>query len=149
MCLILSITRILDHQKAVARTHGAVFTPSMTSPTRVAIVTGAATGLGRAIALRLARDGFAIMANDLPKQIDGLELLVREIKSMDGNAKFFEGDVTVEENVRRLVESAVTEFGGLDVVGCDRVGSKSGLLIYRPTDGSKRGYGARCALCSR
>ncbi|PSS35523.1 hypothetical protein PHLCEN_2v1517 [Hermanssonia centrifuga] len=88
----------------------------MSSPTRVAIVTGAALGLGRAIALRLAADGLHVVVNDLPKQKDNLEALVKEIEATGSRAAPFIADVTVEENVKNLVAFAVSTFGGLDVM---------------------------------
>lgn len=86
-----------------------------TSP-RVAIVTGAALGLGRAIALRLASDGVHVVVNDLPKQKESLATLVKEIVASGGKVAPFEADVTVEQNVQELIAFAVSKFGGLDIV---------------------------------
>jgi meso-butanediol dehydrogenase/(S,S)-butanediol dehydrogenase/diacetyl reductase len=99
---------------------------STTASPRVAIVTGAALGLGNAIALRLAQDGLHLVVNDLPKQSTALAALVKQIKDAGGNVVSFEGDATVEQTVQELVQVAVKEFGGLDVVS-------AGLLLLLPT----------------
>ncbi|KAH9917303.1 short chain oxidoreductase [Fomitopsis serialis] len=84
---------------------------------RTAIVTGAAEGIGRSIALRLAEDGLNVAVNDLPVKREKLEAIVAEIKALpDGQAIAVPGDVSCPEDVERLVKSAVEAFGGLDVM---------------------------------
>ena len=84
---------------------------------RTAIVTGAARGIGRGVALRLARDGFNVVAADLPARKGELESVTKELNFF-GKAKAFaqSTDVTKESEVQLLVKSAVDEFGALDVV---------------------------------
>ncbi|KAF4584930.1 hypothetical protein EYR40_001756 [Pleurotus pulmonarius] len=86
----------------------------------VAIITGAAQGLGRAIALRLASDGFDVALNDIPAKVPALEELVNEIKARAGTnserrAIFVPGNVAEEDDVMKLVARTVRELGGLDV----------------------------------
>lgn len=89
----------------------------MSTPSpRTAIVTGAAAGIGRAIALRLAQDGLSVVVNDLSANRDALEALKAEIEAKGGKAHVAPADATDEESVKGLVKSAVQEFGGLDVV---------------------------------
>jgi NAD(P)-dependent dehydrogenase (short-subunit alcohol dehydrogenase family) len=83
---------------------------------RTAVVTGAAMGIGRAIALRIATDGCAVVVNDLPDNESTLHALVSEIEKRGAKARAFPADVTVEENVRQLVQTAVDVFGGIDIV---------------------------------
>jgi meso-butanediol dehydrogenase / (S,S)-butanediol dehydrogenase / diacetyl reductase len=83
---------------------------------RTAIVTGAAMGIGRAIALRLATDGCNVIVNDLPSQEIALQSLIKEIESKSVKAQPFLADVSVEDNVQKLVNLAVTTFGRLDIV---------------------------------
>ncbi len=119
---------------------------AMSSPTRVAIVTGAALGLGRAIALRLAADGLHVVVNDLPKQKDNLEALVKEIEATGSRAAPFIADVTVEENVKNLVAFAVSTFGGLDVVCIQLVSyfpAKVDSRVCLPIDGGQCRYRLR------
>ena len=80
---------------------------------KVAVVTGAASGLGRASALRFAKEGAAVVAADLNSQ--GGELLVSEIAAAGGRAVYQRSDVTAESDVKALIERAVREYGRLDI----------------------------------
>ncbi|GAB1524496.1 hypothetical protein RhiTH_007650 [Rhizoctonia solani] len=83
---------------------------------RVAIVTGAAQGIGRAIALRLAADGLAVGVNDLSSSLEGLNGLVDEITSHGGKALAVPADISKEPEVIEMVKTVCDAFGGLDVV---------------------------------
>ncbi|KAI0655504.1 NAD-P-binding protein [Cubamyces menziesii] len=93
---------------------------------RVAVVTGAAQGIGEAIALRLADDGFDIVIADLPGKRGQVEAVVRAIEAKGRRALGVFGDVSLEADVVSLVEKTVQEFGGLDVMVAN-------AGIYRPT----------------
>jgi NAD(P)-dependent dehydrogenase (short-subunit alcohol dehydrogenase family) len=86
------------------------------SAARVAIVTGAARGIGRAISLRLARDGLDVVVNDIPPKLGELEALVTEIRTKQRRGLAVVGDVSREADVQKLVSYAVAKFGALDVV---------------------------------
>jgi len=83
---------------------------------RVAIVTGAARGIGRAISLRLARDGLDVVANDVPSKLAELEGLVAEIRATKQRGLAVVGDVSRETDVQKLVSYSVAKFGSLDVM---------------------------------
>ncbi|EIM86366.1 NAD-P-binding protein [Stereum hirsutum FP-91666 SS1] len=90
---------------------------------RVAFITGAAAqGLGRSIALRLAEDGFSLALNDLLSKKDILEDLQAQIlksysdKHPGQKCMITTGDVSSEEDVKRMVEEAVEELGSLNVM---------------------------------
>ncbi|KAA1480039.1 NAD(P)-binding protein [Dentipellis sp. KUC8613] len=71
--------------------------------TRVAIVTGAAQGIGKGIALRLAADGLDVAVNDIEQHKEELEQLVSEIQVLGRQAVALPGDVTSEEAVESMV----------------------------------------------
>ena len=81
---------------------------------RVAIVTGAASGIGRATAHALASEGIAVLVADL--DAEGAEEVASELVAAGGTASAQQADVEQEESVRAMVEAAVNRFGGLDVL---------------------------------
>ncbi|EIN04782.1 acetoin reductase [Punctularia strigosozonata HHB-11173 SS5] len=83
---------------------------------RVAIVTGSASGIGKAVALQLSGDGFDVVLNDLSTSQTALDAVLREITDAGRKAIMVTGDVSVEGDVSNLVNSAVDHFGGLDVM---------------------------------
>jgi NAD(P)-dependent dehydrogenase (short-subunit alcohol dehydrogenase family) len=86
------------------------------SGTRVAIVTGGAQGIGKAMALRLASDGFDICVDDLASSAGLLDDVVSEIQQLGRKAMALSYDVTKENEVKKLVEETVAELGSLDLV---------------------------------
>jgi len=82
----------------------------------IALITGSAQGIGRGIALRLARDGFDIALNDVPNKGTQLESVATEIKSLGRQVCVVPADVSANEQVKEMVHGAVTKLGGLDVV---------------------------------
>ncbi|KAJ6478547.1 hypothetical protein C8R47DRAFT_1138763 [Mycena vitilis] len=87
-----------------------------TPQTRIACVTGAAQGIGRAVALRLADDGCDVAVGDLPTKIASLEELVKEIQLKGRKAIAVVVDVTKEAEVENFVASTVKKLGGLDIM---------------------------------
>src|SRR5207302_4995786 len=82
---------------------------------KVAIVTGASRGIGRAVAKRLARDSFAVVVNYL-SNVDEAEGVVAEIKGIGGDAVAVKADVSSPADVERLFNETSTKFGSVDVV---------------------------------
>jgi NAD(P)-dependent dehydrogenase (short-subunit alcohol dehydrogenase family) len=80
---------------------------------KVAVITGAASGIGRASATRFAGEGAAVVLGDL--NIEGGESAVRECREQGGRAVFLKCDVEREDNIKALIERAVQEFGRLDI----------------------------------
>jgi NAD(P)-dependent dehydrogenase (short-subunit alcohol dehydrogenase family) len=81
---------------------------------KVAVITGAASGIGRATAVRFAGEGAAVVVSDL--NVEGGEAAVRECKENGGRAVFQKANVESEADIKALVDRAVKEFGGLDVI---------------------------------
>jgi len=81
---------------------------------RVAIVTGAGQGMGRAVALRLSSGGARIIVNDL--NADAAQHTVALITESGGEAHGSPGDVTSSADVGRLVDSASEQYGGLHIL---------------------------------
>lgn len=81
---------------------------------KVALVTGAARGIGRAIALRLANDGFAVAVNDLSAQ--SLQQVSTEIEQLGQPCFPVEADISNRNQVFSMVEKVVRQFGRLDVL---------------------------------
>ncbi|KAF7373253.1 hypothetical protein MSAN_00534200 [Mycena sanguinolenta] len=82
----------------------------------VALVTGAARGIGRSIALRLADDGFDIAVNDISANSSTLETLVEEIRVKGCASSYHVVDVSQEEEVKAMFEQVVAQHAELDVV---------------------------------
>src|SRR2546428_12373225 len=82
---------------------------------KVALVTGASAGIGRAVALRLARDGFAVVVNYAGNAAKA-EGVVNEIKSAAGQAIPVQADVANAADVERLFKKTLDTFGRIDVV---------------------------------
>jgi glucose 1-dehydrogenase len=88
---------------------------SETAPTRrVALVTGAARGIGRGIALALAADGVDIVVNDFA-HMDLAHSVVDEIRALGREAIAVQADVSNRDQVEAVVHQAVDHFGRLDI----------------------------------
>jgi NAD(P)-dependent dehydrogenase (short-subunit alcohol dehydrogenase family) len=81
---------------------------------KVAVITGAASGMGRATAARFAGEGASVVIADL--NAEGGESAVRECKENGGNAVFQHTDVTSETAIKAAIDRAVKEFGKLDIM---------------------------------
>lgn len=86
---------------------------------RSAVVTGAAKGIGRAIALRLAQEGAAVLIADIDQT--GIEQTVQEIRDADGRATGLVADVSQSQDMEAMAERIVAEFGRLDIL-CSNAG---------------------------
>jgi len=82
---------------------------------KVAIVTGAAKGLGRVFAIGLAKEGAKIMAVTR-KDLDNLDKTVKEIEKLGGVAKSLQADVSIEKDALRIAEETMKAFGRIDIL---------------------------------
>ena len=92
---------------------------------RRALVTGADSGIGRAVAIAFAREGADVAITYLPSEQSDAEEVVDEIKAAGRKAFALPGDLSNEQFAQELVEKTVAEFGGLDIVV-----SNAGKQIY-------------------
>jgi len=93
---------------------------------KVAIVTGAARGIGKGIAKRFAQEGAKVVVNDI-NDVGGQQT-VSEIQQAGGTAIYCHADVAEEEQVRAMMETPVATFGKLDILVCNAVCATPDIL---------------------
>lgn len=81
---------------------------------KVAIVTGAASGMGKAIAMLYAKEGAKVVVSDM--NMEGAQETVSEIQANGGTAMAVLTNVAKEEAVKKLVEATIKEYGTLDIL---------------------------------
>ena len=99
---------------------------------RVTVVTGAANGLGREIALVLAREGARVALGDM--EAAGLERTEHAITAAGGVAVAVAGDLTEEDGAARLIGAAVERLGGLDILINNVGGSRNSKIWEMPVE---------------
>lgn len=81
---------------------------------RVAIVTGAGQGMGRAVTMKLASDGARIVVNDVNDE--AADRTVAQVTDAGGEAVAITGDVTSSSDVKQMVDGALEKFGSVDIL---------------------------------
>jgi NAD(P)-dependent dehydrogenase (short-subunit alcohol dehydrogenase family) len=94
---------------------------------KAAVVTGAAGGIGRGVALELAREGAAVLVSDLAAAKAGGEETVALIEAEGGTAAFTPCDVTSAQDCAALVDTALARFGALDCAV-----NNAGIAVHKP-----------------
>ena len=94
---------------------------------KVALVTGSASGLGKASVMRLAKDGAAVVVADV--NVDGAKAVADEINKSGGKAIYVSMDVSSEEAVNAAFKKTISELGGIDIVF-----SNAGIQIVHPIE---------------
>jgi 3-oxoacyl-[acyl-carrier protein] reductase len=92
---------------------------------KTCLVTGSSRGIGRAIALRLAREGANVVVNYVANP-DKAQEVVREVEQAGGNAIAVRGDVSKTEAVKHLFAETHKAFGGIDVLV-----NNAGIILYK------------------
>lgn len=93
---------------------------------KVAIVTGASRGIGRAIAERLASDGASVVIN-YARSADEAQEVVKAIEEKGSKAVAVQANISQIADIRRLFQETVDRFGGLDILV-----NNAGVAIYKP-----------------
>jgi dihydroanticapsin dehydrogenase len=93
---------------------------------KVAIITGAATGIGRATALLFAGEGASVVIADVNE--DDAQRTVANIEDEGGSARFVQADVSEAEDVQALMKRAAEEMGGIDVIVNNAGAQRSGAV---------------------
>ena len=81
---------------------------------KVAVITGAASGMGREIALIYAKEGASVVVSDL--NLEGAEATVQEIKNNGGNAVALKTNVALEDDIQQLIDKTIDTFGKVDIL---------------------------------
>jgi 3-oxoacyl-[acyl-carrier protein] reductase len=98
---------------------------------KVAIITGASRGIGRAVALKLASEGASIVAS--ARSVEALAGLVAEIKASGGQALSVPTDITSGEDIERLLAAAMDKYGRVDIL-VNNAGITRDALLVRMKD---------------
>jgi 3-oxoacyl-[acyl-carrier protein] reductase len=100
---------------------------------KVALVTGSARGIGKAIALKLAEVGADIVVNDIAAASDVLESTANEIMALNRKALAVTADVSSKDDVNRMIETAINTMGHIDIL-VNNAGVVRDQIIMRMTD---------------
>ena len=100
---------------------------------RVAIVTGASRGIGRAVAFELAKHGAAVVIN-YNSSAKSAEEVVAQIEADGGKAAAFQADVSDFEQAGKLVKFAIDTFGNLDILVNNAGITRDGLIMMMKED---------------
>ncbi|MFT3901109.1 MAG: 3-oxoacyl-ACP reductase [Gordonia sp. (in: high G+C Gram-positive bacteria)] len=99
---------------------------------RVAVVTGAGAGLGRAEAIGLARAGATVIVNDLAQALDSSDVL-DEIKAAGSRGVSVAGDISASETATEIMRTATEDLGGLNIV-VNNAGITRDTMLFNMTD---------------
>ncbi|CAF1312069.1 unnamed protein product [Rotaria sp. Silwood1] len=96
---------------------------------RTVLVTGAAQGIGRAIAIRLAKDGFNVAVNDIEANSSKLQKSQQEIEQIGQKSISIIADVSINESVEKMMQEVAQKLGSLDVLVANAGIGDSKLLL--------------------
>ena len=96
----------------------------MTEQAKIALVTGASRGIGRAIAIGMAKRGFDVAINDIERQKDALQEVAQEIEATGRRALIVYADVSNKADVEAMVKKTADAFGRIDAIV-----NNAGILI--------------------
>ncbi len=100
---------------------------------KVAIVTGSARGIGKAIALKLAEVGADVVVNDIAAASEALESTANEIRALKRKSLAVIADVSSSADVTKFIDTAVSTMGRVDIL-VNNAGVTRDQLLIRMTD---------------
>ena len=100
---------------------------------KVALVTGSSRGIGRAIAIELAKSGIDIVVNNHENPQEGLEV-VNEINKIEQHAIYIQTDVSDPNQVEKMIEKIINEFGRIDILINNAGITRDKMLLNMDTD---------------
>ena len=102
---------------------------------RVAIVTGSGQGIGKAVAIGLAKEGAKVVTNNRRPGTSGgdAETVAREIRDLGGEAVPFFGNVSEFDGAQKLIQAAVVNFGGVDIL-VNNAGGDAPKMVWNMTE---------------
>ena len=98
---------------------------------KVAIITGAAKGIGAATAVKFGKEGAKVAVCDI--DMESIEKTVNEIKEMGGEAIGFKVDITKKEEIEEMVKTLMKKYGKIDIL-VNNAGIISDAQLYKMTD---------------
>ena len=117
---------------------------------QIAVVTGAASGIGRGIAMRLSLEGASVVAGDLDGK--ATESLIQEVVKLGNRGLALKVNVSVERDVQRMVEETLKEFGQIDILVNNAGIGTTGLIIDHSVEDWEKSMSVNLKgtfLCSR
>lgn len=100
---------------------------------KVAVVTGSARGIGKAIALKLAEVGADVVVNDIPAAAEALEGTANEIRALGRKSLALTADVSSPADVNKFIEAAVSQMGAVHIL-VNNAGVTRDQLLMRMSD---------------
>ncbi|KAI6796916.1 phosphoribosyl pyrophosphokinase, partial [Hortaea werneckii] len=101
---------------STSQSRGAISTPSPETSQRTAIVTGSSRGIGKAIALRLARDGYDVCINDIPANSSGCDAVAEEVERVGRRSCVALADISKYNEVEGMIQTSVKKLGELNTM---------------------------------
>jgi NAD(P)-dependent dehydrogenase (short-subunit alcohol dehydrogenase family) len=103
---------------------------------KIAIITGAASGIGRATALRFTQEGAKVVVADINEE--GGQACVDEITANGGQAAFVKTDVSVEADLENMAQFTVDTFGGIDIYHNNAYWTEAKIALETTTENWQR-----------
>ncbi|MFN8451088.1 MAG: 3-oxoacyl-[acyl-carrier-protein] reductase [Anaerolineae bacterium] len=95
---------------------------------RIAVVTGASRGIGRGIALELAKRGATVVVN-YQRSAEAADEVVAQIAATGGKAQSIQADVSIEDDASRLIKATVDAYGKIDILVNNAGTTRDGLIM--------------------